>query len=187
MSRRIALQTRQWIIDALLELLANEPFSQMSVAQICHQAQVSRNTFYRKFADKRAVVQAYAEQLAGEYEDLVQERKPQTFNALVRLPFEFAAQHRTMLHLLQQNNLLEVVQAAFNQLGPRLYTAVDLPWHTVDSPEAVAIMMQFFTGAFWNVVMHWLDDLSRSVDEMTQLVTSGLAAVTPFVTGKNKG
>ncbi|MFK5676275.1 TetR/AcrR family transcriptional regulator [Ligilactobacillus sp. LYQ60] len=187
MSRRIALQTRQWIIDALLELLVTQAFSQISVAQICHQAQVSRNTFYRKFTDKRAVVRAYAEQLTSEYEYLVRENKPQTFNALVHLPFKFADQHRPVLRLLQQNNLLEVVQAAFTQLGPRLYTAVDLPWHTVESPEAVSIMMQFFTGAFWNVVVHWLDDSAHSVDEMTNLVVSGLTAVTPFITGKNEG
>ena len=52
MSRRIAEQTKEWIIEAFIDLLKTKSFEEIKTTEICKKAQVSRNTFYRKLIPK---------------------------------------------------------------------------------------------------------------------------------------
>lgn len=45
-------RTRRAIVDALDELVESQPFESVTVKQICARAEVTRQTFYRYFADK---------------------------------------------------------------------------------------------------------------------------------------
>lgn len=49
-------QTKEWVIDALFELLQTEELSHITVQEICDCAQISRKTFYRRFRSKNDVL-----------------------------------------------------------------------------------------------------------------------------------
>lgn len=52
---------------ALLSLMEEHPYSEISVSQICHAAQVSRQTFYRLFDTKDDVLTLYLHEIMTEY------------------------------------------------------------------------------------------------------------------------
>lgn len=58
---RRTLYTIQVIKDALLQLLAQEPYSQITVAKICRTAEITRTTFYLHFDNLTAVLNTLLE------------------------------------------------------------------------------------------------------------------------------
>ncbi len=55
-SNKSALLSQKLISDALLKLLEDKPFSEISVSDLCREAQVSRQTFYSLFGTKENVI-----------------------------------------------------------------------------------------------------------------------------------
>lgn len=51
-------RTRESIIDAYIELLADKPYDKISVSAVCKQAGIVRSTFYVYFSDIYEVIQA---------------------------------------------------------------------------------------------------------------------------------
>ena len=55
-SNKSALLSQKLISEALLRLLESMPFNDISVSDLCREAQVSRQTFYSLFGTKENVV-----------------------------------------------------------------------------------------------------------------------------------
>ncbi|EPC60099.1 Transcriptional regulator [Lacticaseibacillus paracasei subsp. paracasei Lpp14] len=51
--QRMAAQSRQWLVDALIELMQREDVADISITEIVQTADLSRKTFYRAFKNKR--------------------------------------------------------------------------------------------------------------------------------------
>lgn len=49
-------QVQIWMVQALLELMENQPFSSIKISHITEKALVSRCTFYRNFKTKEDVL-----------------------------------------------------------------------------------------------------------------------------------
>ena len=56
MASRITRTTRQWLIDALFQLMKHQDYATITVEQIYTTAELSRKTFYRKFNSKDDVL-----------------------------------------------------------------------------------------------------------------------------------
>lgn len=52
-----ALRTRKYITNALMELMIEKDFEEISVTDICEQATITRATFYKYFEDKYHLAQ----------------------------------------------------------------------------------------------------------------------------------
>lgn len=50
-------KTKKYLKDALISLLDEEPFEQITVTQICNKSDISRITFYTHYADKYDLVE----------------------------------------------------------------------------------------------------------------------------------
>lgn len=59
-------KTRKLLVDALISLLQQKPFSQLSVTDICQTAMVHRTTFYAHFSDKQELLHYMLHQLEQE-------------------------------------------------------------------------------------------------------------------------
>lgn len=57
------------IVDALLDLMCEQPYTSINVTEICNKAHVARKTFYRSFDSKDAVIRYRLSNLFGELED----------------------------------------------------------------------------------------------------------------------
>lgn len=51
-----ALNSREWLVDALLTLMETKPYSKITVKDICHKADLSRQTFYNCFDAKDDII-----------------------------------------------------------------------------------------------------------------------------------
>lgn len=182
MSRRIAEQTKEWIVEAFLELLKEKSYEELKTTEICKKAQVSRNTFYRKFNSKKDIVETLTDDLIQKYVAQIQKNNPQKFKELIQNVFQFGKNNFDLLKTLSDNNLLAVILKKLNNVGPELYSSVKLPWHTFDSQESVAIMMDFFIGGFWNILTNWINNPSQfEIDTLAEQTTEALEKVITYI------
>ena len=50
--QRMARQSKQWLVDALVTLMKDETIEDISITEIVQTADLSRRTFYRAFKTK---------------------------------------------------------------------------------------------------------------------------------------
>ena len=62
-----AIESRQMIRDALLALMQDIPFQEISISQICREAQVVRQTYYRHFDSKNDILEFHMDHLFAQY------------------------------------------------------------------------------------------------------------------------
>ena len=57
-----ALQSQRWLVESLISLMEEKPFSKITVMDICRKADLSRQTFYNFFTDKEEILRYFLQQ-----------------------------------------------------------------------------------------------------------------------------
>lgn len=156
-------RTRKLLWDALMAELAERPFEEVTVRDLCERAMVHRTTFYKHYEDKYALLDQGVRQM---YAELVEEghAPPSTFSVdrpppyFVRL-FEHIAEHqafyRAMLcgegvsrfQRLVKDYVAEIAEArAHDMLPANLRLSVPPAMH-----------VQFFAGGALSLITWWLE------------------------------
>lgn len=87
-------QTRQWLEEALFDLLATKKSLQnISIAELSEHAQIARRTFYRYYHSKDEVLTNYLDRLIQYYIIELQTAKLTNFEDLVNLFFQYWSQY----------------------------------------------------------------------------------------------
>ena len=68
-------RTERAIVDALVKLLETKPFTELSISEVAHQANVSRSTFYAHFGNLREVFDRAVFELASKTRTLSRQFK----------------------------------------------------------------------------------------------------------------
>jgi AcrR family transcriptional regulator len=151
---RRSARTRAMLRDALIELITELGWDDVSVQQICEQANVGRSTFYAHFTNKEAL-------LVGSLEDLRSRlsrrnagagRSPSIALAFVPGLVEHAHEELRLFRGLIGRRSAYVVQQRFRDMVLRLVSD-DLPRRiTGRSRDALA---RWLAGAIVELLMWW--------------------------------
>ncbi len=114
LSKRQA-QSKKLIEDAFCYLLEEISFDEINISRICKQATVSRSTFYRFFADKKAVLTAVLAQKTREttaiYEEILancENGEGQALQLAYESFFNYWYGYRDLLKLLAADDLYQL-------------------------------------------------------------------------------
>ncbi|WP_143803627.1 TetR/AcrR family transcriptional regulator, partial [Oenococcus oeni] len=61
--QRMVEQSKQWLSEALIELMKTKDYQDISITEIAQKAELSRKTFYHSFKNKEAVINYLCDQL----------------------------------------------------------------------------------------------------------------------------
>ncbi|WP_181189187.1 TetR/AcrR family transcriptional regulator [Bombilactobacillus bombi] len=179
MSNRMTEQTKQWIIEALFQLLKNKELSQITVQEICIQAQISRKTFYRRFKSKNDVLKLFYERTILEYKETAANISLKDLKDLIAFFFDFWNKFKTELIILQNRNLLFNLQDEYNRQARTIYLSNNFPWHLQNKKSnelKISLLMFWSIGGLWNIVSTWLKDYpDKSSSEIANLTIEALS------------
>lgn len=154
-------RSRRLLSQALLDLMGERPYREISVVDICRRAMVHRTTFYAHFEDKNALLR-YA--LAQLQEDFREEQDAQVgredsrtyIRTAVLRALHFLKEHKTLYFAgladggvevrVMEDSLTENMVWAYHTFGPS----------GKDEME-VQVAAQFYTGALLAVMRWWLE------------------------------
>ena len=150
-----ALRSKKEITHALLSLMRQHPYSQISVKQIIMEAKLARKTFYRNFESKDDVLLSLLRSILSEYYAAV----CKNMSNLLTVIFSFVGKNKKLLLLLNKNDMLYLPLQCINEYLPKLhkkfFQETNPHYYLFDGLDADYIMA-FNIGAVWNMISLWI-------------------------------
>ncbi len=108
------------ITKAMLELLEQYEFEELSISQITARAQVSRNSFYRNYKSKEDILLHYVRRLFTDWREECEKRAPGSTAELYGDLFQHFIDNRDFYMLLKKRNQFHLfLTVLLEQTGPK--------------------------------------------------------------------
>ncbi len=178
-------RTRKLLGDALMALIAEKGFGDLSIEEICERADVARRTFYSHFTDKHellwSTVESVFDRLADDLtrldaDSLLVNGKPLTYPVFKHVE-ENAPLYRVMLSEDGSMHFILRLLAYLSQLSFEKHAPLrQMARHISVEPTFTA---HFLAGALVNLIVWWLErDLHPPAETMaytfSQLAAPGV-------------
>ena len=147
-------QTRQWLEEALFDLLATKKSLQnISIAELSEHAQIARRTFYRYYHSKEEVLTNYLDRLIQYYIIELQTAKLTNFEDLVNLFFQYWSQYTEPLKNFARRKLISCLSCQGLMISFLLL--IPLSWHLgtlqIVIKDKSTSDSRFITGGLYNI------------------------------------
>jgi len=108
---------RESLRIAFIELLKKKEYEEITVTELCKKAGVSRTGFYRKYYDKKEIIDDIIETFLTEYREQSQYREYKDIypEEWYQELFTFISQHFDLLAVLMNKNFTQQLLASINQ------------------------------------------------------------------------
>ncbi|MBO6207595.1 MAG: TetR/AcrR family transcriptional regulator C-terminal domain-containing protein [Lachnospiraceae bacterium] len=168
----------QAFINALLSLMEEKPYNQISVSELSELAEYDRRTYYRYFTSKDDILFSHCSALLAEMAASMS-ATPLTPKSGFLSFFKFWNDHRDFLALLYKQNLIHFLGEKLDRL---LYQQVGLKVHD-DLPDELTLVSEFsryayyFTlGGLWHVLVLWIrDGMTLTPEQLTAHVLNSFS------------
>ena len=180
-------RTRNLIRQAFVELMYEKPYDHITVQDIIDRADICRSTFYAHFVDKEQLLLDQQEALR---ESLLQVQgdgySPSDSRRILRFSPAMLQHAQSNYHLYQRLLARSDIPFLHHQIQNILAGLVQSELHDItqghSSPVPVEALAQFTVGAYWALLIWWLDNqMPCTVEEMDRtiykLIVSGIHSV----------
>ncbi|KAB7739394.1 TetR family transcriptional regulator [Nostocoides sp. F2B08] len=152
--RPAAEKSRAWLVEALLSLMAEKPYTEITITEITTRAKVSRRTFYRNFATKNDLLDAYSERLMLEYVEQLRVVANGPMEDIVLMHFTFWTEHLDFLAVLARNGMIYLVLQKYNEYNSEVAERSGSTRY-LNTPKS-EYARAFNTGGYFNLLFEWL-------------------------------
>ncbi len=115
-SNKTALQSQRQIAGAMMALIQEKPFAQITVSELCRAAGISRQTFYTLFTSRENVMVFTLQAQYCDAPEIARPRQPQRDGALEWLCgaySEYILRNRRLIKLLVDNRIDHLLYDSF--------------------------------------------------------------------------
>lgn len=158
---------KKCIVDALLLLMNEKDFDDITITEICNKAGVSRMTYYRNYYTKNDIIVDYLKNIAEDFKNEShswQENKKYTNKNVIHFLFTYFKRYAYFIQTLRNANLTGLLQECLNN-----YLETETNMIKRQDPYE-KYHMYSYAGALFNVYMKWIDNgMEESIDEMTEI------------------
>ena len=160
--------TEQLIADALLALMKQYPFDDITITQICQEAQVSRQSYYRNYNDKQEILYRYFKERWLTFQEAyvfspaaVQENISSVYR---HLPFS-----KELLSILCRDSLFFILEQASRDAAVEI--SRKMPFFPIlDDRKYDLYRYTFIASTFTSVLYQWtLNEFQESLEELGQI------------------
>lgn len=157
---------QQYIVEALLQLMEQEPYEKISIGQITKRAGVNRSSYYRHFNSKEDILRFYLLSIMEEYQQKFQKGADHSFSGYTHQIFVTFYQHRADLLRIHKSGLsyllLDVLNQCFRFNGAAGQMALEKQFE-----------ISYHIGGIYNNLRLWMDhNMAETPEQMTQIALS---------------
>lgn len=152
----IAARSKTWIIHALLDLMEEKPYADITISEIAKRADLVRRTFYRNFSSKEAILEAHFKGLIADYLSELPEEGEVSPYTLALNYFRFWQQHITFIRALQRNNLFHVLLSQIDDFVPGLNLKYKKSIIAGFSDTYFEYYTVFIAAGLWHMLEKWV-------------------------------
>lgn len=153
---RKALRSQKKISQALIDLMADRPYEEITISKLTDHAGLSRRTFYRNYTSKDDIINQYYHSIWEEYTEKVQKEEDTSLTNIALVFFNIIYKHRELLSLFNQNNLFYLFLNQVSYLMIKDYPNRSTAFDSMDS-ASLAYITLFISGGFFQMAKAWFD------------------------------
>lgn len=166
-TNKTALTSQQMISDAFFSLLKQKSYSDISVSELCTQAQVSRQTFYTLFETKENIM---LYELNHNYtfslDYSLEEKNALSIQDICYLYSHYLKENASFIQILIDNHLTELL---YQQLYHSICSCKRI-FQTVSKEKREYIAL-FIAGGMANLTQKFvLDDITNNTELMSSIM-----------------
>lgn len=168
-----ALRSREWFRSALLDLLKDRKFVQITVKDLCKKADLSRQTFYQIFDSKEEVLEYHFMTLFEAFSKECGDFSKISLSELVYQFFHFFYEQKVFVNVLIENNMTYLLEQQFE-----IYLCKIVFFKNInDIDDYPDYTLAYVAGALNQILIHWFQkdfDLSvKEIADMTKQIIIG--------------
>ena len=164
---------QDFIVQAYLKLLQSKSAGDITITEICAQADISRRTFYRHFENKEGIIECYANELMKTLCDLQTQAYFQNDNYLfAKSYYEFFLARKDIYKCLIDNGYQEIMFMSYIKSMIPLYFAPRQEAEEVpDIFHATECKMSYKLGGLWSLLTYWFSTgCMQTPKELAELI-----------------
>lgn len=152
------------IVEALLDLIAEKPYSEITVTEIVHRAGVARQSYYRNFSGKEEVIEEFFEELRREGVELLRKEQPVDAQQWVTLILGLQKSRGKGILCLHRAGLSNLCIGIINRFAEEIIG--DMPASSVEKYKIYC-----YSGMVFNVSLTWLlAGAKESPEELARII-----------------
>ena len=137
---------RSQILAALLRMMQEQPFADISISALVSTAQVGRASFYRNFTDKEDVLRQENDRLTAQWKEAFEGESHDEPNAFFVSLLDFYKEHSDFYLALYQTGLSDML----------LQTLLEQSEITPEMPNALAYLKSSIAYMLYGWIVEWM-------------------------------
>jgi AcrR family transcriptional regulator len=165
----ITLRSKKWIVNSLIELMDKKPYNQITLKEIAENVDLARQTIYRNFETKEAILEYYVDGLYDEFIRIISAKSDITLNDLLITYFEYWYKSKEFLKKMIDNNVYSILLDLHLKYLNSMATNEEIKHLTFVSKNGY--FNHFSAGGLWFVLKRWIEDgAEKTPKEMTDII-----------------
>ena len=158
-------KTKEKLFSAFRDLLKEKRFEDITIQEVCTQAEVRRATFYKHFDDKYAFLAAMTKSIIQRFDAWMSRSRLKGYPIEYHIEYQrklvrFLMENEDMVDLVLQSNMMPnmvniIVHENYKVLIERLEHSVENGGKLIAPISSVATML---AGGIGNVIIRWFVD-----------------------------
>lgn len=174
---KIAEQSKQKMAAALLEIMKQYDYKEITITQITQEARLSRKTFYRLFSDKDDILNLLFDGLFQECFTQIKAQRVQHYWDVVQVFFDFWETRKDLLTLLQKNNLLLRVFERSYQYSTQIFEFVRSKEIAASYALPLPYLLAYSVGGMHSMLVKWVENgMEIPSFELVAMLKAGFAS-----------
>ena len=164
------VRSKEWLLDALLQIMKEKSYREITIKELTKRAGLDRKTFYRHFKNKDEILEMPIKTAFNEYFTKLQCLQELTLYDAFRIYFELCIKNKATLILLNSQGLMVVVLKKFSEYVPALNDVLLAApvYRNISSWESA-----YIAGGIWNITSLWVNNGAKeSAEEMAKIIFS---------------
>ncbi|RXZ78612.1 TetR family transcriptional regulator [Paenibacillaceae bacterium] len=150
----IAERSKNWLCNAMLELLQKKPYHDITITELCDQAGLVRKTFYRHFLSKESVIVAVIDSMFEEFYTRIREQNIAP-HELPLAYFTYWERHKHFLNMLIENQLFSLLND-HDVLYLKSMDDIIGSKHANLSEMEKEYLLTMMSGGLWSMLKKWI-------------------------------
>ena len=165
----VSIRSKMYLVVALLELMDEKSYENISIKELTDRATLSRRTFYTNFETKEDILKYHIDTLVSGYIKILQTYECLTAKDIAKVYFNYWFSQRNLLRLLKKNNLPILIKA-FVEFLRNMNSLLIIKDHRFTDSELQYYDAVFVAGGLWNLLNIWVEnDFDKNCEEMTDI------------------
>lgn len=155
---KIAEESKSKIANALLVVLQQYDYKEITITQLAQEAKLSRKTFYRLFTDKEDVLNYLFANLYMECFEKIKSQGIQHYWDIVQCYFDFWEERKSMLLIFKQSKLLPVLFDGAYNYSFSIFEYVRSKEVADLLSEQLPYLLAYSIGGMHSMLLKWVEN-----------------------------